>query len=161
MVQLSIIAIALTSALSGLVAAKSCKTGGIYCGTSLLDRGKLWFSQTNWFLHKNFVSRANTETPLNWLFQFTGNYITNINTGLAAQSVPETEFNQHNSLWDCTHNGQIQFSTLCLMGCLANGSDDDTCQVDTAKRDAIDKEWVAWTMYDYAKLWAGWWESGQ
>ncbi|KAI8624404.1 hypothetical protein F5Y19DRAFT_454592 [Xylariaceae sp. FL1651] len=124
MVQSSIIAIALTAAFSGFAAAKSCKTGGIYCGTSLLNRG---------------------------------NYITNINTGLAAQSLPQTEFNQHNSLWDCTHNGQVQFSTLCLMGCLPNGSNDDTCQVDTAKRDAGDaagettaakrdavgKEWVA------------------
>ncbi|ESZ90955.1 hypothetical protein SBOR_8673 [Sclerotinia borealis F-4128] len=39
MVQLSMIAIVLTSALSSLVAAKSCKRGGIYCGTDLLRRG--------------------------------------------------------------------------------------------------------------------------
>ncbi|KAF7858936.1 hypothetical protein EAF04_008977 [Stromatinia cepivora] len=39
MVQLSMITIVLASALSGLVAAKSCKTGGIYCGTYLLKRG--------------------------------------------------------------------------------------------------------------------------
>ncbi|TVY31705.1 hypothetical protein LOCC1_G008511, partial [Lachnellula occidentalis] len=39
MVQLSKMTIALTSVLSTLVAAKSCKSGGIYCGKSLLDRG--------------------------------------------------------------------------------------------------------------------------
>ncbi|TGO40103.1 hypothetical protein BHYA_0042g00360 [Botrytis hyacinthi] len=39
MVQLSTITIILTSALSSIVAAKSCNTGGIYCGTYLLKRG--------------------------------------------------------------------------------------------------------------------------
>ncbi|KAF7919370.1 uncharacterized protein EAE97_011702 [Botrytis byssoidea] len=39
MVQLSTIAIILASALSSIVAAKSCNTGGIYCGTYLLKRG--------------------------------------------------------------------------------------------------------------------------
>ncbi|KAM0124255.1 hypothetical protein ACHAP3_010461 [Botrytis cinerea] len=39
MVQLSTIAIVLASALSSIVAAKSCKSGGIYCGTYLLKRG--------------------------------------------------------------------------------------------------------------------------
>ncbi|TVY25252.1 hypothetical protein LHYA1_G006993 [Lachnellula hyalina] len=39
MVQLSTMTIVLTSVLSTLVAAKSCKRGGIYCGKSLLDRG--------------------------------------------------------------------------------------------------------------------------
>ncbi|TVY81594.1 hypothetical protein LSUE1_G008166 [Lachnellula suecica] len=109
MVQTSIIAIALTSALSSLVAANSCKTGGIYCGTSLLKKG---------------------------------NYITNINTGLAAQSLPETTFNQDNSLWACTHNGQISFTILCPAGCLPNGSNDDTCQVD-GKREVVGQEWSA------------------
>ncbi|TGO53049.1 hypothetical protein BOTNAR_0306g00120 [Botryotinia narcissicola] len=39
MVQLSTITIILASALSSIVAAKSCNTGGIYCGTYLLKRG--------------------------------------------------------------------------------------------------------------------------
>ncbi|TGO53819.1 hypothetical protein BCON_0117g00110 [Botryotinia convoluta] len=39
MVQLSTIAIVLASALSSIVAAKSCNSGGIYCGTYLLKRG--------------------------------------------------------------------------------------------------------------------------
>jgi hypothetical protein len=41
MVQLSMIAIVLTSALSSLVAANSCKSGGIYCGYGLMARGRL------------------------------------------------------------------------------------------------------------------------
>ncbi|KAI9640592.1 hypothetical protein NHQ30_010891 [Ciborinia camelliae] len=39
MVRISMIALAVVSAFSGLVAAKSCKNGGIYCGTYLLKRG--------------------------------------------------------------------------------------------------------------------------
>ncbi|KAF7905692.1 hypothetical protein EAE99_011993 [Botrytis elliptica] len=39
MVQLSTITIVLASVLSSIVAAKSCNSGGIYCGTYLLKRG--------------------------------------------------------------------------------------------------------------------------
>ncbi|THV50898.1 hypothetical protein BGAL_0131g00030 [Botrytis galanthina] len=39
MVQLSTITVIFASALSSIVAAKSCNTGGIYCGTYLLKRG--------------------------------------------------------------------------------------------------------------------------
>ncbi|KAI1376638.1 hypothetical protein F4677DRAFT_419115 [Hypoxylon crocopeplum] len=39
MVQFAQVAIIFTTALSGMVAAKSCTTGGIYCGTYLLQRG--------------------------------------------------------------------------------------------------------------------------
>lgn len=40
MIQPSMIAIALASALSSLVAAKSCNTGGIYYGAYLLENIK-------------------------------------------------------------------------------------------------------------------------
>ncbi|KAI1498686.1 hypothetical protein F5X99DRAFT_314953 [Biscogniauxia marginata] len=41
MVQVAKIAIALTTVFSGfgLVAAKSCRSGGVYCGSALLKRG--------------------------------------------------------------------------------------------------------------------------
>ncbi|KAF3059739.1 hypothetical protein GL218_04613 [Daldinia childiae] len=39
MVQLAQVAIIFTTALAGFTTAKSCKTGGIYCGTYLLERG--------------------------------------------------------------------------------------------------------------------------
>ncbi|KAL2066886.1 hypothetical protein VTL71DRAFT_1310 [Oculimacula yallundae] len=39
MVRVSLLAAALVSALSGLAAAKSCKKGGLYCGSALLKKG--------------------------------------------------------------------------------------------------------------------------
>jgi len=66
MVQLSTMTIILTSVLSTLVAAKSCKRGGIYCGKSLLDRGKL----SSLFFHSSFLSRPQSRISLPPIDQF-------------------------------------------------------------------------------------------
>ncbi|KAI2468680.1 hypothetical protein F4781DRAFT_397513 [Annulohypoxylon bovei var. microspora] len=39
MVQFATVAIAFTAVLSGFVSAKSCHSGGVYCGYSLIKRG--------------------------------------------------------------------------------------------------------------------------
>ncbi|RAL62689.1 hypothetical protein DID88_004532 [Monilinia fructigena] len=58
MVQLSIITLAVASLLSGLAAAKSCKTGGIYCGTDLLRRGD-YITKVNTNLLANNLPTSN------------------------------------------------------------------------------------------------------
>ncbi|KAG9229782.1 hypothetical protein BJ875DRAFT_522018 [Amylocarpus encephaloides] len=56
-----------------------------------------------------------------------GNYITKINTHLAANQVNQTDYNEKNSLWICVAQGGIEFKELCVGGCLGNGKKDDSC----------------------------------
>ncbi|KAI0898820.1 hypothetical protein F4806DRAFT_493325 [Annulohypoxylon nitens] len=39
MVQIATVIVAFTAVLSGFASAKSCKNGGVYCGTALIHRG--------------------------------------------------------------------------------------------------------------------------
>ena len=63
---------------------------------------------------------------------YIGNYITKINTNLAAKLVNQNDYNQKNSLWSCGDNGDIEFKQLCRTGCVDNGKDDDACNEDEA-----------------------------
>ncbi|KAH7403712.1 hypothetical protein BKA64DRAFT_744264 [Cadophora sp. MPI-SDFR-AT-0126] len=125
MVRVSIIVLAITSALSGLTAAKSCKSGGIYCGLSLLRK------------------RTHSDQALH-----TGDYTNKIKINLRASNMDESNHNIQQSLWACGEHGDINLIRLCGAGCLDNTKQDDTCGEEEAaeaaaelKRD-IAVDWV-------------------
>ncbi|TGO75313.1 hypothetical protein BELL_0221g00120 [Botrytis elliptica] len=124
MVQLSTITIVLASVLSSIVAAKSCNSGGIYCGTYLLKR----------------VLEIKLFTLT--LFQ-TGDYITKINTNLLANNLPTSDLYVKQSLWACLEHGDIKLLEFCAAGCVGGDKNDDYCTgtgAPASKRDEIEED---------------------
>lgn len=140
MVQLSTIAIVLASALSSIVAAKSCKSGGIYCGTYLLKRGQWEFPVSSIDTKSSPVQEIKLFTLT--LFK-TGDYITKINTNLLANNLPTSDLYVKQSLWACIEHGDIKLLEFCAAGCVGGDKNDDYCTgtgAPASKRDEVDED---------------------
>ncbi|KAJ6447101.1 DNA-binding protein hgh1 protein [Purpureocillium lavendulum] len=103
--------------------AKSCNRGGVYCGSSLLRKGKArsLLCRTALAL-KNFTSADKRR------FLPPGNYREHIKETLKSAGVSQDERHIQNSKFDCLSGGDIKYREFCASGCGGTDSKDpDYC----------------------------------
>lgn len=83
------------------VVADSCNRGGVYCGSSLLRKGKHTAP-------KDSMAKC-TNSP--------GNYRNHIIETLKAANQPTDESHIQNSKFDCLDKGDIAYREFCSRGC--------------------------------------------
>lgn len=117
----------IVSLLAASVAAKSCKRGGSYCGSSLLRRGE--FASRSPFrpsvrTRLVLAGAPKTDAPLS----VAGNYRDHIVETLKAKGVSTDERHIQNSRFDCLSGGDIAYRQYCSHGCGGtNNEDPDYC----------------------------------
>lgn len=115
-------AIAAVAMIATPIAAKSCKSGGSYCGTSLVNRGKCFASV---FISSHICECVSSS---HWLTQMAGNYMDHIIEVLQGADSATTETYIDNTLFSCGSGGDITIVSYCENGCSGVGSSDaDSC----------------------------------
>lgn len=133
--KLTTIVTAILAGVNVVVLAKSCKHGGVYCGQSLLNRGKWTGSQGRFWPYGHSKSRGVSVQVSKILrltpfisFSSIGNYRDHIIETLKAARQPTDEPHIISSLFDCLKNGELRYRDYCGKGCGGVGSKDaDYC----------------------------------
>ncbi|RYP31765.1 hypothetical protein DL767_005585 [Monosporascus sp. MG133] len=106
-------------ATAGVVVADSCNRGGVYCGSSLLRKGKP--------PRQTLIPTFSVPPTCNAIHK-TRNYRDHIKETLQAAGVSTDERHIQNSKFDCLSDGDIAYREFCSNGCGGTDSTDpDYC----------------------------------